>query len=210
MVPELPSNSRKAREQPDEKKIESVVTGKVVRRKKSPGKRFGELFVSGDSRTVTQYILMEVALPAIKDGFSDVATTWIEQMLYGDNRSRGRRPSNRPAATSAPSGYVSYNRYGSSTREEASRNRMSPQAKATHNFDEVVLTTRAEAEEVLNRMFDLIGRYELVSVADLYTLLDEPRSHTDEKWGWEDLTGAGVTRVRTGYLLDLPRPKVIE
>ena len=87
---------------------------------------------------------------------------------------------------------------------------MSRRAKATHNFDEIILATRHEAEEVIDRLFDLISRYETATVADLYELVGEDRSYTDDKWGWTDIRGAGVQRVRNGYLLNLPRPEPLD
>jgi hypothetical protein len=87
---------------------------------------------------------------------------------------------------------------------------MSRQARARHNFDEIVLDDRAEAEEVIDRLFDLVSRYESASVADLYELVGLASSHTDHKWGWSDLHGAGVSRIRGGYLLDLPEPEPLD
>jgi len=63
-----------------------------------------------------------------------------------------------------------------------------------------------EAEEVIDRMFDLVSRYEVVTVADLYELVGVSGEYTDAKWGWTDLRGAAAMRIRDGYLLDLPRP----
>jgi len=40
-----------------------------------------------------------------------------------------------------------------------------------------------------------------------YELVGLDSTHTDHKWGWEELTGAGVSRIRGGYLLDLPEPE---
>ena len=87
---------------------------------------------------------------------------------------------------------------------------MSRQSRARHNFDEIVLDERVEAEEVIDRLFDLVSRYEAATVADLYELVGLSSTHTDNKWGWIDLTGAGVTRVRGGYLLDLPEPESLD
>jgi hypothetical protein len=70
-----------------------------------------------------------------------------------------------------------------------------------------VIASRQEAEEVLDRMYDLISQYDAVTVAELYELTGLESSHTDQKWGWEDLRGSGVGRVRGGgYLLELPEP----
>lgn len=87
---------------------------------------------------------------------------------------------------------------------------MSRQARARHNFDEIVLDQRSEAEDVIDRLFDLVSRYESASVADLYELVGLSSVHTDNRWGWTDLTGAGVSRIRGGYLLDLPEPEPLD
>lgn len=79
-----------------------------------------------------------------------------------------------------------------------------------HDFDEIILATRAEGNEVIRRMDDLIQKYEQVTVSDLYQLVDIAPSFTDEKWGWTDIREARVERTRAGYLLDLPRPELLD
>lgn len=76
-----------------------------------------------------------------------------------------------------------------------------------HEFDEITLATRVEADEVLTRLRQLIDRYEEASVADLYKMLGVNPEYTDDKWGWDDLDTARVSRSRGGYTLDLPRPE---
>ena len=98
---DYPSNSHKRAKPvtaPDEepKKIEKVVSGEVIRRKKPLSKRFAELFVTGDSRTVGQYILFDILLPAAKDTIADVVTQGIERTLWGEARSTSRRNGSRP------------------------------------------------------------------------------------------------------------------
>lgn len=207
---DFPPNSYKSREAPaDDKKVESVVEGRVTRRKKSPGKRFGELFFTGDTDTVTRYVLLDVLLPAVKDMIYDGFSTLLDQKLFGETRGGTRRPGRRPGSSGGSSNYVSYNRYNTREREDP-RPRMSQQARATHSFDEVVLDTRIDAENVLNKLEDLITRYDAASVSDLYNLINETSSHADEKWGWTDIRDAAVHRTRGGYLLDLPKPQPID
>ena len=79
-----------------------------------------------------------------------------------------------------------------------------------HDFNEIILGTRVEAEEVIDRLFDLLSKYDNASVADLYELVGITANFTDEKWGWTDLRGASVAKVRNGYLLDLPRPEPLD
>lgn len=56
-------------------------------------------------------------------------------------------------------------------------------------------------------MYERLQEYDLVSVADLYTMLGwtSRSTHTDQKWGWESLQGADIKMVHDGYLLILPK-----
>lgn len=193
------------------KKVEKVIEGKVIRRKKPFTKRVTEMFIGGDSRTVGSYLLYDVLLPATKDTIADLMSQGVERMLFGEVKSTSRRAGNRRGQ----GGYVSYNRYSSSTPPWGDRTRNdvrspSKRARATHDFDEIILDTRVEAEEVIDRLFDLVARYESATVADLYELVGITGNYTDDKWGWVDIRGADVTRVRNGYLLNLPRPEPLD
>lgn len=204
---DYPSNSKqtqKPEEKPEPKKIEKVVEGGVVRRKQPVSKKFTELFVGGDAKSTWAYVAYDVLLPRLKDMAADAVSQGVERLIFGEVRSGGR------ARSSSPNGYVSYNRYSpTSTRRMETREPLSRKARTMHNFDEIILDNRAAAEEVIDRLFDLVSRYEVATVADLYELVGEEVNYTDSKWGWTDIRGAGVTRVRSGYLLDIPRPEPI-
>lgn len=217
MESEFPSNSKNPKgpnkETPQEKKIEKVVTGEVQTRKKPLGKRFMETFAGADSKSVLEYVVMDVMVPAAKDMIADAVSQGVERKLFGEVRSASRRAGGfRPGGVA---GFTAYNRMtpGASARREPMDPRgpsISRRARATHNFDEIILATRAEANEVLDGLYNVVSQYEVASVADLYEMVDLPSNFTDNKWGWTDLRGAEVTRVRSGYLLDLPRPEPID
>jgi hypothetical protein len=82
---------------------------------------------------------------------------------------------------------------------------MSRQQRAQHDFSDIILASRADAEDVLDRLRDLINQYEMATVSDLYDLVGLTGEFTDDKWGWYDLRSAAVQAVRGGYLLRLPR-----
>ena len=79
--------------------------------------------------------------------------------------------------------------------------------RPVREFDDIILATRDEAESVLNRMYDLLGDYKMVTVAELYTMVGISGDFTNENWGWRNLQSAKIRRVRDGYLIDLPRPE---
>ena len=81
-------------------------------------------------------------------------------------------------------------------REPSLRNR------SRHNFDDIILDSRGEAEEVLSHLVDLVDDYGMASVADLYDLVGITSNFTDNKYGWTNLSSASVSRVRDGYLID--------
>lgn len=212
MENEFPGNSHRSKKathpEKEPKKVEKVVTSEPIRRKKPLGKRFVETFVGGDAKGVAGYVAFDVLIPAAKDMVADAMSQGVERMLFGEARSTSRRGHGpRPGGSG---GYVSYNRYAPSSLRPEPRVGPSRRARATHDFDEIILATRVEAEEVIDRLFDLVSRYESATVADLYELVGVSGSYTDDKWGWTDIRGAGVTRVRNGYLLDLPRPEPLD
>lgn len=202
----LPTNSHKSKEEKTKppKDVKKVISGEVVERKRPLIKRITETLSGDDAQSVGGYILFEVIIPAAKDMIIDAVTTGIQRLLNGDSYRGGRRSSQ---------GYVPYNRiHGSAQtagRAEGSRS-ISQRGRATHDFKEIVLSTRGEAEEVLDRLTDLINDYDVALVSDLYDLVGITGSFTDDKWGWTSLTGARVERVRDGYLLNLPRTQSIE
>jgi hypothetical protein len=206
----LPKTDSEENAPNDGKEVKKVVVGKVTRRKKPLGKRFMETFVGGDAKSVAQYVVMDVIVPSLKDTIADVVSQGVERMIFGEARSSSRRTGNRPGIAS---GFVNYNRFsqaGDRGRREDPRSQLSQRARAVHNFDEVVLSTRAEAEEVIEGLFELVSKYEQATVADLYDLIGETSHFTDQNHGWRDIRGAGVVRVTNGYLLDLPRTEPLK
>ena len=84
------------------------------------------------------------------------------------------------------------------------------QVETEDSFDDIVIPSRQEADEVLEKMDEIIDRYDIVSVSDYYDLVGETGNYTDNKYGWSSLRTAEVVRVRDGYIIKLPKPKVID
>lgn len=209
---DFPPNSKRSQEGAREapKRVEQVTSGEVVRRKKPLGKQFKSTFFGGDGRTAADYVIFHVLIPAVKDMIVEAGQTAIERIIHGESRSMRRRGMGGPP--SGASGHIDYR--GMSNRDDRPpmpRGGPSRRARARHDFDDIVLSSRSEAEEVIDRLFDLINRYEAATVADLYELTGIQASHTDNKWGWTDMRGSTVARVRNGgYLLNLPDPEPLE
>lgn len=89
---------------------------------------------------------------------------------------------------------------------------MSRQARARHDFRDIIIPNRQEAEDVIDTMFDVLSRYGRVEVALLYELTGIQTSHVDHKWGWTEMRGARAVRHPRsgGYLLNLPDPEQLD
>lgn len=173
------------------KKVERVATGKA--RKKNEVRKLADAFIAEDVKSVKDYIIQDVLLPAAKKAISEMVSSGIDMLLYGESK-----PKNRDRRDSR----VSYTQY---YRREQDYERGTRTRVRGYDYDDIILDTRREAEEVLDRMQDLIDTYGMVSIADLYDLVGISGSYTDNKYGWTHLRSADVQRVRDGYLLKLPK-----
>lgn len=200
---EFPPNRKTAGTPQGQKDVKQVVTGNVVRKKKSLRKQFTEVFVGGDARTAVQYTIFEVMVPAARDMIYEAVSEGFRNLMFG--ASGGRRRGVTPPQA-GPAGYQSYQKMYTGNPGTPQR-AISRQSRARHNFDEILLESRPEAETVLDNLYDILNKYDVVSVSDLYELVGITPQHTDQKWGWTTLQGAGVSRMRDGYLLNLPEPQ---
>lgn len=198
---EYKANSHRVREEQkskeivERKKLEPIAKGKA--KKKSEVKKFADVFIAEDVTSVKEYVINDVLIPAAKKAISDIITNGIDMILYGEARGRDRRGNGSK---------VSYTKYYDRERDrDYDRSRSRTTRRSVYDYDDIILDTRGEAEEVLNRMDDLIDTYDIVSVADLYDLVGIQGNYTDNKYGWTNLRNATVQRVRDGYLLKLPK-----
>lgn len=182
----------------EEKRVEKVVKGSVTIKKKSGVAKITESIISEDLPTVLSYIASEVVVPTFKELISNIITKGTDIALFGE---AGR---NRRSSTNAP--YVSYNRFSERDRRDDRRSTNDYHSRSRLSYDSIVLESRGEAEEVLRRMDEILDRYQMVRVADLYDLVGVTGEHTDNKYGWTDLSTARVERqMGGGYKLRLPR-----
>jgi hypothetical protein len=195
-----PSNSHadrnKKKAEGERPRPKPVVTGTVTERPRGIFSQVIRDFVQADSRSLAEYVILEVMLPSAKNLVLDMLNKGGERMLYGISRPASR--------TGRPTGFYNYGGVPQASRQADPRPTLSQQARTRHRYDEVVIPTRGEADDVLNGLKELVDLYGSASVSDLYDLLGYTGDFPDTKWGWEDLRRASVRTVRGGYILDLP------
>ena len=211
--PELPGNSDgQKKDVPERAPMQAIVKPGGARKRDTPViKRLGKTFINEDLDDVKNYVLWDVVIPATKNLISDMISSATNGLLFGEMNGRRVNP-NRSGGNyrvvDGRNGYTSYNRAYPQRPESVQRN-MSKGARARHDFGEIVFNNREETFDVLEKLRDSVEMYGSATVGDMYSLAGISSDPVDEKWGWTDLTNAGVSRVRNGYILTLPQPDYI-
>lgn len=193
------NNSDKSKQATSEKRVESaVISGTAKTRKKKDLEKFTDIFIAEDAGNVKSYLLTEVLIPTVKKAISDMIKTGIDMILYGEPRQSKKSPASK----------VSYRNYYE-TDDDYFRSGGVNSGRAL-NYDDILFETRGDAEAVLDAMNDIISQYGTVSVGDLYDLARVPNDNfMMNRYGWKSIGGANAVRVRDGYILKLPRAKVL-
>jgi hypothetical protein len=206
---EYQGNTDKSREEKKpEKQIEKVVTGEVVQKPKTIGRKFKDVFFGGDLRTATRYIAGDVLLPALRNLIVDMTSKGIERIVYGESGIRRRSSVDYRPRVSYNTSYNNpiYRDPRAAGRPLPDQPRMNRERKESVDL---VLASKEEAERVVEQLIDIIDKYDVVSWADLCELVGWPSSHVDNKWGWTYLTNVDIRQTRDGYLIDLPPMEAI-
>lgn len=191
-------------EKKEEKALAPVVSGKATIKKKSEGRKFIESFFQGDANHIGQSVLENVVVPAIKDMIWNSLERAVKGLLYGDFSSS--RSSER---NSIPARQVDFTRYSDRRRRDDYRDR---ERDDIYDYGEIFLAERRDAEAVLDRVNELLDRYQWVSVAQLYELAGLRGRYTDHNYGWRerDRRDIYITTTRGGFLIKMPRPRPFE
>jgi len=198
---DYPSNSKYKKEVKKET-IKPVVKSKVTRRKTPLSKKFATTFFNEDIDNIGQYVLHDVLIPGAKKIMYDMVVNSLGMSLFGQVLPNNikRHGSNSLITNYSTSSRSSNSRYTRSIDNHT---------RTTHQFDDIIIEDKWEAESVLSKLVDIIEEYGQATVADLYDLVDISHNHADLKYGWTNLSDSYVKRDAQGYILILPRTEVL-
>lgn len=207
---EYPSNSNKQKTEQKQQQTEVPEKRKAVVkatvRKKTGIARFVDSLISKDIKDMKSYLMDEVVKPTIRNTISDsisgvlnIVQDSINTALYGENGARVNRK-----RSSNPSYMVPYDRISTRTNNRNSN------VDDPFHLDDLVFTSRGDAELVLRDMQEDIRRFGSVTVLTLFDLADQDAPYTGRKYGWKNLNGVRVRSVHDGYIIDLPRPVLLD
>lgn len=185
----------KAEEKPEKER--AVAVARNARTKKRS--RLKEAFFGENAENIGEYILYDVAIPALKATFEDMFGQGIHMLFYGEAK---KKSSNGRVSTA----------YGSMYRERSDNVRSTPR-ESVNRLDDILFDDEKTANDVLDELMARCERYDCATVLDLYDLAGlTAGSYMDDNYGWfmRDLRSARIRRVYDRrdiyYMIDLPRP----
>lgn len=213
--PTKASRARTKKRDPDVERPKIKPVARARRVKRPFYAKFVDAFRDGGAANeVGDYIIYDVVVPAAKTTIADLIEGAIDMLLFGGERRVGGV--HRVRGTS----HIAYNNLYSGSRREDPRSaghrasarrphNVEPAVQISRDFRQVVLESRAEAELVMGGLAEILGDYDVVTVADLYDLVGLTADYTDNRFGWYDLPNMRAVRVRNGWAVELPTPKII-
>lgn len=187
------------------KKIEAVIDTKVIVKKKGIGSRIKAVIVHADIPGVITNVIYDTLIPAARSMVAETLIEGVTRAFFPGERSRHV---GRSMWGGAPS-RVTYNepirRMGGSPLSPRNAPPQSSILGTRRRMrEDYIISSRREAELVLERLRDVLDKFQVVSVLDLKELLGLETNPIDNKWGWAFLTDASVVATRDGFILDLP------
>ena len=201
------SNSHKSKEQAEtvtKKRTEKVVTGKVKTVQKTKVRKFTDIFLAEDIASVGQFLWEDTIVPNVKRLLEELGVGAVRRMLYGKDGSVNRdRGSGGPRIS-----YRDYYESGKSNSRGSERD--DRRSIARFDYNDIVFETRGDAEMVRTQMDEMLDRFKVVTVLDMYDAAGITAPYTADKYGWTDLRDAHIIPVRDGYIIKLPKAYTID
>lgn len=180
---------------PVEKRVDKITTGAIKTKKKSEIRKFADVFIEDDINTVKSYIKNEILIPRVRQLLYDIGEGVLNAIFSGRGRDRSRTTVDK----------VSYDSYYGNRRDDRRRDEYQP--RHTLDYDEIRFVSRGDAEDVLDRLDEMIETYGMARVGDIYDMIGKSCPYTAYNYGWTDLREAKVARYGSDYALDLPKAR---
>ena len=162
------------------------------------------------------YVVKEILIPTIFDGIANSAKAAIDSFFYPDgNTPRGSSRMNYNSLTRNGSSRISGGGINESRLNVGSRNGYN----YNRAFTNIVFDIHADAQSVMEYLFDYAVEYGRVPVGEFY---DASGDYAEEQgirtnmssynigWYAEDLEGVQVRRCINGWQITLPQPRSLK
>lgn len=177
------------------------ITKKPLKRKFSDKLKeamFGEALRQGNG-SIGDYLFFKLFVPTVKRLLGDMANSAINMALGLDPKTRTIGTTH----TANASLYRDRNYSRTTAYGEAANGRRT--ALSDLEWD------KETANDIYNQIADILDRYPNISIAEVYSIMDQPQAirTTDKNWGWDSLRGIDIVPadpLEDRWYIDFPRP----
>lgn len=198
----------------DDKNLKPVVKIDTTKAKKSTGRQFLDSFITSDFGIVREYLIDDILIPAVKDTIVNSICSAVNMIFKGTPGKRSAWNSGSTGSTFNYSGIWKQSEpgYFRQQKETKSYETAIANRRSSMQYMDISFDNRADAEQVLSTMHDILDQYPSVSVADFYDLVgyDYGSNWTCHDYGWTDLSGVIVTWSRGAWIIALPKAMPIK
>lgn len=215
---ELPGNSYTQKDQIDistdknDEKVKAVVKPRQVAqgkvRKQSLIRKFGKYIFEDTIETAKEKAIKDVVVPGIRNLIFDGFNELLAAMLFPDD---SPRPSNGyRSGGGRKGGRTSYDKYYDDKQRRGGRRGGRNYQDESYDPDDIILPTRAQANEALDELDYIIHKYGQASIATFYDIVGVTGEWTDNRYGWTSIRGAQIKPVRDGFMIILPPTRPLD
>lgn len=156
------------------------------------------IFEPQDEETIRSFVFKDVIAPEIKNLIWSLGTGILNLFLYNSKSSSPK--------TGAKSNGPMVN-YGGIYKNSPQTPKPNLSGTDIFTFDKITFSSRHDAEVVLDNMYDILSRYQLVRVSQYLELTGvSTENYQATKFGWTSLDGAEIARDFGGdFYIKLPK-----
>lgn len=195
----------KSDNEPPKKEIKQIVQGKKADRPATS--RFMHSLFAESPKPLMMRVGRQILIPRLKIGVQDALNGLIQGMLWGNGGQT--MTSGIVQGTVLRGGATDYRAISSGGPSALQQAQAAVTQQSSGNYKDVVCDSQQRAEQLLAYLYDLINRYRMVAVGDLYEAAGITTAPSDNAFGWTALDGSRIVATRDGYVLQLPKPVLL-
>lgn len=177
-------------------------------------KTFWDKFVTEDLGHIKDYVVKDVLVPNVKRSIDEIVTNTIKMILYKGNPPKSSifAPSKIQYGSYFGNGapWNSAPNFNPSAKKDSNQSVNDKYKSSVYNYENILIPSKSEAEAVLMQLTELVDTYGKAAVSDLYEIVGITGNYTDGNYGWTNLVTAYSEKVGDGYMLVLPKAKVLQ
>ena len=151
-------------------------------------KKIRQLLFTDDIKDAEKHFIEDHLGPMIQDFIYKAAVNALEMLFYGNVKNT--------RSSSSGNNFVSYTTY---YKNDNSKTRAATSTNGTFitNYNDFCFASKAEAEDKISQLGDIIDSYGYARIADYFEICGEPinGNHTLNNYGWYNLQGTTFDRV---------------